>query len=169
MIRVNDKAFIEEWHYLRYRFMLPEQLGKPWKDLRAYIEARRAEASAEVRLALRLLVEGYTRNAADKAFQAFKSLLAALAGERREELRNSIKNVDKVIAYMPTSMIRDVGKLLGLEKESLLALALHQYQYNGVDPEGIMNIYTSRDAAVKDICNLLNSVVRVLGMNPFSC
>ncbi len=54
---------------------------------------------------------------------------------------------------MPTSMIRNVSKLLGLEKESLLALALHQYQYNGVDPEGIMSIYTSRDAAMKDICN----------------
>lgn len=143
--------------------MLPEQLSKPWKDLRAYIEARRAEASAEARLALRLLVEGYTRNAAGKAFQAFKSLLAVLAGERREELRGSVKNIDKVIAYMPISMIRDMGKLLGLERESLIALALHQYQYNGADPEGVMSIYPSRDAAAKDICSLLNNVAKVLG------
>ncbi len=161
MIRVNDKAFIERWHYLRYKFMLPGQLGKPWKDLRAYIEARRAEASAEVRLALRLLVEGYTRNAG-KAFQAFKSLLAALAGERREELRGSIENIDRMIALMPTSMILRVGKLLGLERESMIALSLHQYQYNGVDPEGIMSIYPTKKGAAKAICTLLNSIIRIL-------
>ncbi|WP_243676323.1 PaREP1 family protein [Vulcanisaeta distributa] len=125
--------------------------------------SRRAEASVEARLALRLLVEGYTRNAAGKAFQAFKSLLAALAGERREELRGSVKNIDRVIAHMPTSIIREVGKLLGLERESLIALALHQYQYNGTDPEGVMSIYPSRDTATKDICNLLSNVARVLG------
>ncbi|GAB6944858.1 PaREP1 family protein [Vulcanisaeta sp. JCM 14467] len=142
--------------------MLSEQVGKPWRDLKAYVEARRAEALAEARLAIRLLVEGYTRNAAGKAFQSFKSLLAALAGERREELRDKIQNIDRVIAYMPTSMIREVGKLLGLEREAAIALALHQYQYNGADPEGVMSIYTSRAEAVKDICALLNSVAEVL-------
>ena len=96
--------------------MLPEQVGKPWRDLKAYVEARRAEALAEARLAIRLLVEGYTRNAAGKAFQSFKSLLAALAGERREELRDRVKNIDRVIAYMPISMVREIGELLGLER-----------------------------------------------------
>jgi hypothetical protein len=43
-----------------------------------YIEARLLEALGEARLALRFLEEGLTRNAACKAFQAWKALLAAL-------------------------------------------------------------------------------------------
>jgi len=31
---------------------------------------------------------------------------------------------------MPTRAIRDVATLLGLEREGITALALHQYQYN---------------------------------------
>ena len=48
-------------------------------------------------------------------------------------------------------------------REAAIALALHQYQYNGADPEGVMSIYTSRAEAVRDICNLLGSVVDMLG------
>jgi len=44
----------------------------------AYVEARLLEALVETRLAFRLLEEGLTRNAAGKAFQAWKALLAAL-------------------------------------------------------------------------------------------
>ncbi|WP_291765572.1 PaREP1 family protein [Caldivirga sp. UBA161] len=142
--------------------MLPERIGKPWRNLRAYIEARRIEALAEAKLAIRLLAEGYTRNAAGKAFQAFKSLLAALAGERREELANALSRVDKLIAYMPTSAIRSIAKLLGLEGEAIIALALHQYQYNGVDPEGVMSVYASKDEAIKDICSLLTRIAEAL-------
>jgi hypothetical protein len=43
-----------------------------------YVEARLLEALVEARLAFRLLEEGLTRNAAGKAFQAWKALLAAL-------------------------------------------------------------------------------------------
>ena len=144
--------------------MLPERVGKPWRNLNAYVEARRAEAVAEARLAIRLLAEGYTRNAAGKAFQAFKSLLAALAGERREELAmGGLPKVDRLIAYMPTSAMMDVARLLGLENEAIIALALHQYQYNGIDPEGVMSIYASRDDAVKDICSLLARIAEILG------
>jgi len=42
-----------------------------------YVEARLLEALVEARLAFRLLEE-LTRNAAGKAFQAWKALLAAL-------------------------------------------------------------------------------------------
>jgi len=43
-----------------------------------YVEARLLEALVEARLAFRLLEGGLTRNAAGKAFQALKALLAAL-------------------------------------------------------------------------------------------
>ncbi len=142
--------------------MLPERVEKPWRDLKAYIEARRIEALAEAKLAVRLLAEGYTRNAAGKAFQAFKSLLAALAGERREELARGLPKVDKLIAYMPTSAVRNIAKVLGLEGEAIIALALHQYQYNGSDPEGVMSIYSSRDDAIRDMCSLLTRIAEIL-------
>lgn len=45
-------------------------------------------------------------------------------------------DVDKLIAYMPTRVVAKISAILGLEKEGRVALALHQYQYNGPDPEG---------------------------------
>ena len=137
-------------------------LERPWRNLKAYAEARRAEAVAELRVAFLLLEAGYTRTAAGKVFQAFKSLLAALAAERREELK-SLKGLDKIIAYVPTRVIRELASLLGLEKEAWVALALHQYQYNGPDPEGAMCIYPDRDAAVRDICWLGGRLAELLG------
>jgi len=43
-----------------------------------YVEARLLEALGEARLALEFLERGLTRNAACKAFQAWRALLAAL-------------------------------------------------------------------------------------------
>jgi hypothetical protein len=65
----------------------------------AYVEARLLEAFGEARLALEYLERGLTRNAACKAFQAWKALLAAadvllLAQEllrRVEALRGRVK------------------------------------------------------------------------------
>jgi len=51
-------------------------LPKPSDE--GYIEARLLEALGEARLALEYLERGLTRNAAGKAFQAWKALLAAL-------------------------------------------------------------------------------------------
>ncbi|MEZ0320231.1 MAG: PaREP1 family protein [Pyrobaculum sp.] len=47
----------------------------PWKNLRRYVEIRLDEAEAD--LALRFLEEGLHRNAAGKAFQAWKAALTA--------------------------------------------------------------------------------------------
>ena len=41
-----------------------------------------------------------------RLFKTFKSLLVALVGERERELVNALFRVDKLIAYMPTSVIR---------------------------------------------------------------
>lgn len=127
-------------------------LEKPWRNLQKYIEARLAEAVVELRLALILMEEGYTRNAAGKLFQAYKSYLAAAAGGRREELASRFKDVDKLIAYMPTRIVTKISAILGLEKEGRVALALHQYRYNGPDPEGVMSMYPDRESARADFC-----------------
>ncbi|MGC8584368.1 MAG: PaREP1 family protein [Thermoproteus sp.] len=132
------------------------------EDLNAYIEARLEEARAELRLALALMREGYARNAAGKLFQAYKSYLAALAGMRKAELAPRFKNIDKIIAYMPTRAIREVSAALGMEREGYVALALHQYQHSGPDPEGIMSIYPSREAAARDLCWLAARLCQAL-------
>ncbi|WP_342606873.1 PaREP1 family protein [Pyrobaculum neutrophilum] len=61
-------------------------LPKPWLDLAGYRRVRLEEARAEAALARKFLEQGLLRNAAGKAFQAWKALVAALAAERREEL-----------------------------------------------------------------------------------
>ncbi len=53
----------------------------------SYVEARLLEALVEARLALRFLREGLVRNAAGKAFQAWKALLAALLRLELEKLK----------------------------------------------------------------------------------
>ncbi|MEZ0319115.1 MAG: PaREP1 family protein [Pyrobaculum sp.] len=137
-------------------------LEKPWRDLRAYVESRKAEAKAELKLALILAREGYLRNAAGKLFQAFKSYVAALAGERRHELKTRWRDVDKIIAYMPTRVLKEVASALGLKKEGYVALALHQFQYNGPDPEGVMSIYPDKKAALRDFCWLAKRIADLL-------
>jgi hypothetical protein len=52
-----------------------------------YVEARLLEALVEARLALRFLEEGLTRNAAGKAFQAWKALLATLLRLELDKLK----------------------------------------------------------------------------------
>jgi Archaeal PaREP1/PaREP8 family. len=62
------------------------ELEKPWSDSQKYLEGRLTEAAYEADLALRFLEAGLYRNAADKAFQAFKALLVALAMKYRDAL-----------------------------------------------------------------------------------
>ncbi|MDT7882939.1 MAG: PaREP1 family protein, partial [Thermoproteus sp.] len=57
----------------------------------AYVEARLLEALVEARLALRFLEEGLTRNAAGKAFQAWRALLAALLRLELDRLKALVK------------------------------------------------------------------------------
>jgi hypothetical protein len=68
--------------YLGYSCFVLE-LEKPWRDSQKYLEGRLMEAAYEADLALRFLEAGLYGNAAGKAFQAFKALLAALAMKYR--------------------------------------------------------------------------------------
>jgi hypothetical protein len=77
--------------------LVERPLPKPSDE--GYVEARLLEALGEARLALEYLERGFTRNAACKAFQAWKALLAALL---RLEL-------DKLKAIWPRRRRRDVG------------------------------------------------------------
>ena len=66
---------------------LERPLPKPSDE--RYVEARLLEALVEAGLALRFLREGLTRNAAGKAFQAWKAYMAALLRLELDKLKKA--------------------------------------------------------------------------------
>lgn len=87
--------------------VLDKPLPKPSEE--SYVEARLLEALVEARLALRFLREGIARNAAGKAFQAWKALLSALLRLELESLKALAKTEEKkwlettAISRVPTT------------------------------------------------------------------
>jgi hypothetical protein len=69
------------------------ELAKPWRDPQNYKRGRLLEAKYETEPALKFLEEGLYRNAAGKAFQAWRALLTALAVDRRDELAGRFSGV----------------------------------------------------------------------------
>ncbi|MCU7786871.1 PaREP1 family protein [Pyrobaculum sp. 3827-6] len=152
------------------------ELKKPWIDLDGYINTRSKEALYEAELALDFLRQGLIRNAAGKAFQAWKAVLALLAAKEEERIRGKypgekrLKTGKKIaeaywiIAFMPTTRLREVARLLaesiGMEVyfATEIALSLHEYQYNGPDKELIFSRYRTDEEAARDISLLINLV-----------
>jgi hypothetical protein len=151
--------------------LMEKPLPKPSGE--GYIEARLLEALGETRLALRFLKEGLTRNAACKAFQAWKALLAALlrlelgklkALARTEEEKRWLES--KAVPRVPTS--RMVVLSLLLEKAgheavaawTSLALDLHDYQYHGPDPDMALSKFRNREEAAEYTRRLAAEVAR---------
>jgi hypothetical protein len=138
----------------------------------AYVEARLLEALVEARLALRFLEEGLTRNAAGKAFQAWRALLAALLRLELERLKALVKTEEErrwlettAVPRVPTTKMRALTNMLeeaghGVVTGTLLALDLHDYQYNGPDPDMALSKYTTRGEAAVDVRRLAAEVAR---------
>ena len=137
-----------------------------------YVEARLLEALVEARLALRFLEEGLTRNAAGKAFQAWKALLAALLRLELERLKAVAKTEErrwlesKAVPRVPTTKMKELGRLLeeaghyGISAWTDKALDLHDYQYHGPDPDMALSKYTTRESAAADVLLLLKELAR---------
>jgi hypothetical protein len=97
--------------------LVEKPLPKPSDE--GYIKARLLEALGEARLALRFLEEGLTRNAACKAFQAWKALLAALLRLELDKLK-ALANTEeerrwlesKAVPRVPTTRMKELGRLL---------------------------------------------------------
>ncbi len=137
--------------------------------LSQYVKIRLEEALREAELALKFLEQGLHRNAAGKAFQAWKALLAAAAAQHREVIARRYagavrdktgrlrSRADVVIALMPTTKMREVVSVLeevyGRELIHLtdVALNLHEFQYNGLDPEGVVSRYSNLADVEKDV------------------
>jgi len=151
--------------------VVERSLPKPSDEV--YVEARLLEALVEARLALRFLEEGLTRNAAGKAFQAWKALLAALlrleldklkALARSEEERRWLES--KAVPRVPTTKMKPLARLLeamghdGLALWTGIVLLLHDYQYHGPGPSGELSKYATREDAVADIMSAVQELAR---------
>jgi hypothetical protein len=151
--------------------LVEKPLPKPSDE--SYIEARLLEALGEAKLALRFLEEGLTRNAACKAFQAWKALLAALLRLELDKLK-ALANTEeerrwlesKAVPRVPTTRMKELGRLLeeaghyGISAWTAVALDLHEYQYHGPDPDMALSKYTTRESAAADVLLLLKELAR---------
>ena len=146
-------------------------LPKPYDE--GYVKARLLEALWEARLALEFLERGLTRNAAGKAFQAWKALLATLlrlelerlkALARTEEERRWLES--RAVPRIPTAKMKELSRLLrdvgheGITFATVLALDLHDYQYHGPDPDMALSKYATRESAAADVVELIQELTR---------
>ena len=151
--------------------VLEKPLPKP--DDERYVEARLLEALVEARLALRFLREGLTRNAAGKAFQAWKALLAALLRMELEKLKALAKTEEErrwlettAVPRVPTTKMKTLARTLedvghgAISAWTDKALNLHDYQYHGPDPDMALSKYTTREEAAADIVLTIQEIAR---------
>ncbi len=139
----------------------------------AYVEARLLEALSEARLALEFLERGFTRNAACKAFQAWKAFMAALLRLELERLKAVAKTEEerrclgsKAVPRVPTAKMKELSRLLrdvghvGITAWTAVALDLHDYQYHGPDPDMALSKYATRESAAADEVELLQELTK---------
>jgi len=148
---------------------LKRPLPKPTEA--AYVEARLIEALTEARLALELLERGITRNAAGKAFQAWKALLAALLRLELEKLKAAAKTGEERKRLESTAIPRvPTTKMVSLKLEEVghegvvawtsLALNLHDYQHRGPDPDMALSKFRAREEAAEHVRKLAAETAR---------
>jgi len=151
--------------------LVERPLPKPSSE--DYVEARLLEALGEARLALEYLERGLTRNAACKAFQAWKAFMAALLRLELERLKAIAKTEEerrwlesRAVPRVPTTRMKELSRLLeeagheGIPFVTALALDLHEYQYHGPDPDMALSKYTTRKSAAADVLLLLKELAR---------
>ena len=150
---------------------LEKPLPKPTTE--DYINARLLEALTEAYLAVRFLNDGLVRDAAGKAFQAWRALLASLLRLELDKLLQVVKTeeekkwlVSKAIPRIPSSKMKALSQMLeeighsGVLAWTTVALGLHDYQYNGPNPDMALSKYRNREEAAIDIRYLINELIK---------
>ncbi|MEM0467955.1 MAG: PaREP1 family protein [Pyrobaculum sp.] len=151
--------------------VLERPLPKPSSE--GYVSARLLEALVEGRLALEFLERGLVRNAAGKAFQAWRALLAALLRLELEKLKAVVKTEEErrwlestAVPRVPTGRIKALSQMLeevghgGISFGTDKALDLHDYQYHGPDPDMALSKYRNREEAARDVVLLLKELAK---------
>ncbi|BES81681.1 PaREP1 family protein [Pyrodictium abyssi] len=140
-----------------------------------YASARVLEALLEGILALEFLKRGYTRNAAGKAFQAWRALVAALlalekpALDRLVEDEKSRRRLEETgIPRVPTARLKPLSRLLEqagyryIRSHTDKALDLHDYQLHGPDPDLELSKYPGEEEARQDILYILSILLDII-------
>jgi len=138
-----------------------------------YASARLLEALVEAKLALDFLKRGLTRNAAGKAFQAWRAVLAALLRLELDKLKAIAKTEEerrwleeRAVPSVPTTKMIPLSQMLrelGYQDVVFItshALSIHGYQYHGPDPDMALSIYRTREEAALAIRELVKAVTR---------
>ena len=132
------------------------------------MKARLLEVLYDLKLALAMFNSGASRNAAGKAFGAVKALLSALVvensakivqGKGEEERRWYERKGYTVPTHGMKGISMDLIRLgfTNLRAVSLTALDLHDYQYNGFDPD--FSPYRTRKEVREDILFVVSEVL----------
>ena len=140
-------------------------------DVGALARERLGEAVAELGVAEAFLGQGLVRNAAGKAFKAWKAFISYIALRNVEILREKYRGNKRVgsglvpmhewvAAVAPTSRLMELSVELeriipGVTELTAMALELHEYQYNGPDPEGIRSKVPNDETAAVLIRKLI--------------
>jgi len=157
--------------YLSMELTIERPLTKP--SSADYASARLLEALVEAKLALDFLRRGLTRNAAGKAFQAWRAVLVALLKLELERLKAMAKTEEKkrwleerTVPRVPTSKMVPLSLMLeqlGYEDAAYItdrALNLHDYQYHGPDPDMALSKYRTREEVSAAVKSLVKAVAR---------
>ena len=144
---------------------MESQLPKFLKDPKKYSELRLLEAIEELYLGVKMLKEGYSRNAANKLFLSWKALLSSLVTSNFDKVVGKKLREGKVeeaewyrkVGYSaPTTGLVGISKdLEELGYNGLIALTtamLGVHKYNGLDPD--MGPFPSRREALTAIRGL---------------
>ena len=151
--------------------ILERPLPKPSSE--GYVSGRLLEALVEGRLALEFLQRGLVRNAAGKAFQAWRAFLAALLRLELERLKAVVKTEEErrwlestAVPRVPTSRLTALSQMLeevghwGIAAWTAMALKLHDYQYHGPDPDMALSKYRNSEEAARDVVLLVKELAR---------
>ncbi len=127
---------------------LSPQMLESLTDLVGYAAARVLEALLEGILALEFLERDYTRNAAGKAFQAWRALTAAILALEKDKIAEKLRDseqrrwlMEKAVTRTPSSRLKILARLVeeagytDYSHYTNTALDLHDHQYHGPDPE----------------------------------
>ena len=136
-----------------------------------YIKIRVAESLQDITLALKMYREGFTRNAAQRAFMAWKAMISALTVmnldklPRNEEERKWYHRVGYKAPKAGLRWLADRLEDIGYQDYKLThitstALALHRYAYHGL-AEGESD-YISKEDVMSSIMRLARDMLPIV-------
>ncbi|MEJ2778524.1 PaREP1 family protein [Stygiolobus sp. RP850M] len=142
---------------------MEEKLSSPKIDRKAYIRARILEMLDDIDVGINMWLAGRTRNSAGKIFNAVKALLSALVTKNLDKLSAKDEWYAKRGYTAPTHALKgisiDLAKLGYRDVENItnLAFLLHDYQYNGFDPD--FSKYKNKEEVLHDIITLARGIL----------